>query len=54
MRYRQTMQHVWEEKCSVLVGKPEGKKQLRRSRRRRDDADWVNRAQDMDTWCVRV
>ena len=48
---------------SVLMGKPEGKRPLRRPRRRREDnikiylqevgyggMDWIDLAQDLDMW----
>jgi hypothetical protein len=51
----------------ILVGKPEGKRQLRRSRRRWEDnirmnlreigwggMDWIDLAQDRDQWRVLV
>jgi hypothetical protein len=49
--------------CKILVGKPQGKRPLRRSRRRWvdnikielreigcDGTDWINLAQDRDQW----
>ena len=58
------MWHVWRERLhKVLVGKPEGKRPLGRQRRRwednikmnlqevgRDCGDWVELAQDRDSW----
>jgi ribosome biogenesis protein Nip4 len=48
---------------NILVGKPEGRRRLRRPRRRWEDnikmnlreigfgdVDWINLAQDMDRW----
>jgi hypothetical protein len=46
----------------VLVGKPEGKRPLRRHRRRWEDiiiqevgcggVDWIELVQDRDSWCA--
>jgi len=58
------MWHVWgEERCIVLVAKPEGKRPLGRPRHRRDDnikmdlqevrwgrMDWNDLAQERDRW----
>jgi hypothetical protein len=59
------MWHAWEERklYKVLVGKPEGKRQLGRPRRRWEDGmrmdlreiglrsvDWIRLAQDRDRW----
>jgi hypothetical protein len=59
------MYHAWETRnaYSILVGKPEGKRPLGRSRRKRDDkirmdireigwedVDWIHLAQDRDQW----
>jgi hypothetical protein len=60
------MYHEWGEKrnaCRIFVGKPEGKRPLRRQRRRwicnikRDlrevgweGMDWIDLAQDRDQW----
>jgi hypothetical protein len=58
------MWHAWErrEKCTVLLGKPEGKRQLGISRRRGygirmglreigcGGVDWIRLAQDTDLW----
>jgi hypothetical protein len=56
---------MWEKRNSfrIFVGKPEGKRPLRRTRRRwvdnvkmdlreigKDDVDWIDRAQDSDQW----
>jgi hypothetical protein len=54
-------------KCTVLVGKPEGKRPLGRPRRRSEDGtrmdlretgwkgtDWIQLAQDRDRWRVLV
>jgi hypothetical protein len=53
--------------CKILVGKPEGKKSLRRPRLRwvnnikmdlteieLDGMDWIHLAQDMDQWMAFV
>jgi hypothetical protein len=60
---------MWEKGCvySVLVGRPEGKKQLERPRRRWEDnikldvqdvgcrsMDWVDLAQNRDSWRANV
>jgi hypothetical protein len=65
MRWTGHVAHVGEVKNSyeILVGKPEGKTQLGRPRRKRDDnirmgfreiwwevVDWVHLAQDRDQW----
>jgi hypothetical protein len=59
------MWHEWEEMnaCRILVGKPEGKRPLRRPRRRWEDTikmdlreigcggmEWIDLAQDRDQW----
>jgi hypothetical protein len=56
---------MWEKRnaCSVLMGKPEGKRPLERPRLRREDnirmdlreigwgdTDWIDRAQNRDQW----
>jgi len=59
---RETLKIVLVEKYKVLVGKPEGKRPLRRPRRRWVDirmdlqevgcryVDWIGLAQDRDRW----
>jgi hypothetical protein len=65
MRWAGTVAHMGERRgvYRVLVGKPEGKRPLGRSRRRRGDnikmdlqevgcgrMDWIDEAQDRDRW----
>jgi hypothetical protein len=65
MRWARLVARIGEERnaCRVLVGKPEGKKPLVRSRRRWEDnimmdlgeigwdgMDWIHLADDRDQW----